>query len=155
VFKWLSLLSILVFAMTSAIAQPENAAASAQFYQGIVASPEGRTWILQAWGTRLGAEAECTQGKSWVFFADGLLVKRTCVDGQIAEQQHNWSIKATQAGPIELTIDTTAHWIEILTDKITEPGLPPSEVLIAKIQETRDFQEERVPTYQLKRTKDE
>jgi len=28
-------------------------------------------------------------------------------------------------------------------------------VLIAKIQETRDFQEERVPTYQLKRTKDE
>ncbi|MGF1731240.1 hypothetical protein [Photobacterium kasasachensis] len=147
----LVLLALLIVSMKI---QAEPPSQTDELYKAALASSEGQAWTLEAWRNRLGEDSNCIQGTDWIFYADGRLIKRTCDNGQVREKKHNWSMSSKASGPVELTIDENVHWIEILTDKINEPGLPPTEVLIAKIQEHRVSPEKSVELYELRRTND-
>ncbi len=123
-------------------------------YRAALASPEGQIWTLEAWRYRLGKDSQCIHGTDWIFYDDGRLVKKVCDNEQVSEKKHRWSLSSKTTGPIELSIDSKVYWIEILKDKIDEPGYPPIKVLIAKIQEYRESQEESVKLYELRRTYD-
>ena len=125
-----------------------------ELYRSVLAATEGQTWILEAWRGRLGQSSGCIQGVDWVFYSDGRLIKRNCVKGQVNEKKYQWSLSSKCPGPVKLVIDDYVHWIEILKDNINEPGLPPTEVLIAKIQELRVSQEKPVQLFELRRTND-
>jgi len=121
-------------------------------YKTTLASPVGQPWTLKAWGKKLGTGTGCVQGSDWLFYTDGQLVIRTCVDANVEEKDSLWSISASESGPVEISIDSKTYWIEILIDEIAKPGLPPLKVLVAKFQELRESQEKPALTFKLRRT---
>lgn len=152
--KFLVHLVLLALLLLATKIQAEPTSQADELYKTTLASVEGQTWTLEAWRYRLGEDSGCIKGTDWVFYADGRLIKRTCDNGQVSEEKSHWSASSKASGPVELTIDDKVHWIEILTDKVNDPGLPPIEVLVAKVQEYRDDPEKPVLLYELRRTND-
>lgn len=138
----------------SVLAANEDLSDSEKLIRTALASPAGHIWTLDVWTERLGGEDECISGIEWIFFSTGALKKRICSNNKAIYSHHQWSLAGNASEKFELIIDGKEHWLEILTNKISEPGYPPYDVLIAKIYEQRADPEVHVELIELSRASD-
>lgn len=146
-----NLFRVVVFAAMTLFTIGSTAQSPSALFVESLANDDGEVWTEETVGGRLGTDDGCTQGIEWVFYSEGRLLKRSCVEGSFSTTEHTWSVIPSDIEPVTLTIDSESYWLELLTDKIAEPGLPPLEVLIAKIQQVRQDQEQKVVVYELRR----